>query len=93
MAKKQKFEKLWIHAERKGELQSNTAYNARDAARIAAKRARKGWKVKVTSTNGRTPFMTCSPSSTKAYWSDPDVKPHAICTMTPAFKKRVRGRS
>lgn len=94
MAKKPKFEKLFVNLQRSGELRYETAYNAKDAARIAAKHARKGWSVKVTSgakTRAAT-FMSCEPSARKAYWSDPDVKAHAICTMTPAFKKRVRGR-
>jgi hypothetical protein len=89
---KAKFEKLQINLSRGGELRFETAYDAREAARIATKWARKGWAVKVNSMTGRTPFMTCEPSARKAYWSDPDPKAHAICKLTPAFKKRVRGR-
>ena len=87
-----KFEKLWIHLYRGGEIRDETAYNARDAARIGTKWARKGWSVKVLPRSGSRAFMTCEPSKKKAYWSDPDPKAHAICKLTPAFKKRVRGK-
>ncbi len=101
MAKKPKFEKLALNMRRGGELRFDTAYNAPEAARLAVKHARKGWDVEVTAGGAGTygaskrksvAFMSCTPSARKAYWSDPDGKAHAKCTMTPAFKKRVRGR-
>lgn len=89
---KPKFEKLAVNLQRGGELRYETAYNAREAAKIATKWARKGWEVEVKPWSGSAKYMTCSPSKKKAYWSDPDPKAHAVCTLTPAFKKRVRGR-
>jgi hypothetical protein len=92
LAKKPKFEHLTVNLKRGGELRYETAYNARDAARIATKFARKGWSVEVKPWGGNARFMTCEPSARKGYWSDPDPKAHAICKLTPAFKKRVRGK-
>lgn len=90
--KKPKFEPITINLQRGGELRYESAYNAPEAARIATKWARKGWSVEVKPKRGTMKFMTCEPSKKKAYWSDPDPKAHAICKLTPAFKKRVRGR-
>ena len=105
--KKPVWEKLQISSLRRGEVQFDTAYNARDAAKIAAKRARQGWSVKVVKSGGgsyankRIPpaMMTCEPSVTAAvqsvgYLNKTGIhrKPFARCTMTPAFKKRVTGR-
>ena len=87
---KPKFEKLFLNLQRGGELRFDTAHSAPEAARLGAKYARKGWSVKITSRAGKTPFMTCEPSTKRAYWSDPDPKAHAICKLTPAFKKRVK---
>ena len=90
--KKPKFEALTINLQRGGELRFESAYSAPEAARIATKWARKGWDAQVKTKRGTVKLMTCTPSKRKAYWSDPDPKAHAICKLTPAFKKRVRGR-
>lgn len=90
--RKPKTEHLAINLKRGGELRFESAYTAPEAARIATKWARKGWDVEVKPYHGNAKFMTCTPSKRKAYWSDPDPKAHAICKLTPAFKKRVRGR-
>lgn len=91
---KPKFERLTISCLRGGEIQYATKYNARDAAREATKRAKDGWSCKILGGAGKrsTTFMSCEPSARRKYWSDPKPKAHAICTMTPAFKKRIRGR-
>jgi len=99
--KKPVWEKLSISALRRGEIQYDAAYNARDAARIATQRARQGWSVKVTKSGGgsysnkRLPpaMMTCEPSASHSVHDyGPHRKTFARCTMTPAFKKRVTGR-
>lgn len=90
--RKPKFEALTVHLKRGGEIRFESAYDAPEAARLATKWARKGWDAEVKSKTGSAKFMTCTPSKRKAYWSDPDPKAHAICKLTPAFKKRVRGR-
>lgn len=101
MAKKPKFEKLSINYYRRGELRYETAYNAREAARKATKMAKQGWEATVQSFGSlgtkRGVHMTCG-SQTRG-WADKRkrdadkmVRPFAKCTMTPAFKKRIKVR-
>jgi hypothetical protein len=87
-----KFEKLTLQLRKGGEMRFETAYNAYDAAKAAARWSRKGWDVEVVAASSGHGFMTCKPSARKAYWSDPDVKAHAVCKISPAFKKRIRVR-
>ena len=91
--KKPKFEKLQVSSLRIGVLEYDTAYDAPTAARIAARRSRAGWSVRVEGMKSSKAFMTCEPSQ---QISRHDVGPHpktyAKCTMTKAFKKRVQRR-
>jgi hypothetical protein len=82
-ARKLKFEKLQISGFRRGEIRYDHAYNARDAARKATKLARKGYDVKV---RGRGPQvrMHCEPTSKRD-------RTYASCTMTPTFKRQIKG--
>jgi hypothetical protein len=91
-SRKPKFQKYQISAIRRGVMEFDTAYNAPDAARIAAKRARKGWRVKVQNagsgsfTKTKTyVYMTCAPHTTGS-------KTVARCTLKPAFKKQIHRR-
>lgn len=88
--KRPTFEKLTLTLTKGGGIQFDTKYDAPSAARAATKAARQGWDVKVSKSwvGKREPktLMSCKPSARK------DVKAHAICSMTPAFKKRIRGR-
>lgn len=96
--KKPKFEKLAIHAERRGVLKYDTAYDAPAAARIATKLARQGFKTEVVKWGGggssmydtskmrKLVRMTCAPTVGKR------GKTHAMCTVTPAFKKALQRR-
>ena len=84
MPRKPKFEKLQISCLRRGEMQFETAYDARDAAKRATRRAKAGWSVKV-SARGPRALMECKPAAKNG-------KAFASCTMTPAFKKRSAGR-
>ena len=87
--KKPKFGKLSINSERRGQLMFDTAYNAPDAARIATKRAKQGWKVQVQNWaslgTSRNIQMRCEPATKRD-------KTVARCTLSSAFKKQIRGR-
>jgi hypothetical protein len=95
--KKPKFEKLSINMERRGELRYATAYNARDAAKIATKAAKQGWDTTVQSFSSlgtkRGIYMECHSSKVSA-GRDPGFLAKAVarCKLSPAFKKRLRGR-
>jgi hypothetical protein len=86
---KQKFQKLSVNLYRRGELRYETAYNARDAARIATKMAKKGWSVKVQPWNSlgtkRNIRMTCEPVTR-------GQKVAAACMIEPSFKRQIKMR-
>lgn len=95
MAKKPKFEKLQISCLKGGEMQFETAYDARDAAKRATRRAKAGWSCKVNTYSAKrtVTMMTCEPSQRiSRHDYGPHRKVFARCTMTKAFKKRAAGR-
>lgn len=86
MARSPKTEKLQISALRRGEIRFDTKYTAPEAAKSATRFARQGWTVEVQSghrTKRTTVFMKCVPVVKGS-------KTFAKCSMTPAFKKRIR---
>lgn len=88
--KRPKFEKLAINMERGLVIRYDSAYNAPEAARIATKAAKDGWRVTIQSWGSaykRNILMTCGPASSVNKRSR--SKLIASCTMTPAFKKRL----
>jgi hypothetical protein len=94
MPKKPKFEKLNISALRRGEIRFATAYSAPEAAKIATKMARQGWRVEVQAWGSGHVKMKCEPD-----WKYPnrgrgENRKHDIarCTMKPAFKKQLKRR-
>jgi hypothetical protein len=94
-ARKQKFQSLTISMERGLTSRFADATGARDAARIATKAAREGWNAEVYSfpRSGYNPGrkhvkMTCQPVH-DVTGHGPKVK--AACTITPAFKKQIKG--
>lgn len=72
------------------------AFDAREAAKVAVRRARQGYTVEVQTFAGggfgsrvgrKTVHMTCKPA-------DRQVKAGRVvadCTIKPAFKKRIKG--
>lgn len=91
MSRRPKTEKLSVNMSRRGELRYETAYTAPEAARIATKYAKQGWRVKVQSWQSlgtkRGVQMTCAPTS-----STKTSKTYASCEIAPAFKKRLKTR-
>lgn len=81
--RKQRTQKLFLHGERRGVVVFDQAYTAIEAARAATKMARKGYKVKVTGTGPKV-RMTCEPKVA-------GTKTVVTCSITPAFKKQVKG--
>jgi len=88
MRKRPKVHKLAVNALRKGEMRYETAYDAPEAARIATRWARAGWKVEIQNWRSlgtkRHVYMTCEPAARKG-------KTIALCSIKPSFKKEIRG--
>ena len=79
------FMKLQISMLRRGEIRYETAYDAAEGARLAAKWAKKGWKVEVqkVTRKGLPVQMTCEPLERKG-------KMTARCAIKPGFKKAMK---
>jgi len=84
-------EKLAVNSERRGQMKFDTAYTATEAARMATKLAKAGWKVTVQlwghGGTRRGILMTCTPATGRRRQTAT-----AHCTVTPAFKKRIKWR-
>jgi len=87
MARKQKFQKLAVNAQRHGTSHFDTQYNARDAAQSAIKYARDGWTVEVKDWNTDHLKMTCWPGAKTTCGG----KVIGTCEIKPAFKKQIKG--
>lgn len=73
---------LFISSERRGVLEYDKAYTPGEAAKIATKRARAGWDVRVTG-KGTQVKMRCAPRSVRG-------RTVAMCSMTPVFKRLLK---
>jgi hypothetical protein len=92
MPKKPTFEKLNISALRSGEIRFATAYSAPEAAKIATKMARQGWRVEVQAWGSGHVKMKCEPDWKYRASDTPRGVRFARCTMKPAFKKQLKRR-
>lgn len=92
--KRPKTEKLSVNLRKGGELRYETAYDAPEAARIAASWAKKGWAAEVQAWQSlgtrRNVYMTCRGSSAAFKRHGRSDKLFAKCEMKPAFKRRVK---
>lgn len=84
--------KYQISSTQRGAMRFDDAWDAREAARVATRRAREGYKVEVQTYSGtgwvagrKSVKMTCEPAVSRT------GKPITKCQINPAFKKKIRG--
>jgi hypothetical protein len=97
MARKWPTKKYQITSTRRGTSRFDDAYDAREAARTATRRAIEGYRAEVVTFGAgargrRMVHMTCEPTVVENTLK-PGSTPRAVarCSLKPAFKKRVKG--